>query len=292
MPWLHFQDQISIPLGTWDFSFISNRAFFVTSCHGSGSIEIFTFEEDDTATSAPDSRSQPLQQSRTNTGTNCKVAHVTSLSLPPIHPHIQVSTLHTHTGPFMARPPANKPFSNSNEERLHVLAIQYLNPNSDALMRQIRFCIFLKNNVLEGYVKRHKTERKDADDATEATTEHVAEGIAVPWDRWGRENTRYMLHHWSPFDWLRCVTHSSWHFGVKENMVTRYVHGNKVVLPFGGKGSTHICVLDFNVHDTVRQNQYFISDQNGSDISTEEVRRHDMPCDRKIKLSYSGGRTL
>ena len=32
MPWLHFQDQISIPLGTCEFSFISNRAFFAMSC--------------------------------------------------------------------------------------------------------------------------------------------------------------------------------------------------------------------------------------------------------------------
>ncbi|KIM55698.1 hypothetical protein SCLCIDRAFT_134153 [Scleroderma citrinum Foug A] len=255
---LRLQDQVSIPAGTWDFSFISNRSFFVTSCHRSGSIEIFTFEDDDPPTLAPpstDHRSRHLRTSNHSISrTNCKLAHVASLHLPPTLPHIQASTVHTHTGPFVARPLADRPFAASNEERVHVLAVQYLNPNSDALMRQIRFCVFLKNKVLEEYVKRHKSEQKDSLDPMGETIEHLAQGIDVPWDQWGRENTRYILHNWISFDWLR------------------YVHGNKVVLPWGGQaGNTRICVLDFNVQDTVRQNQYYASDRDGSDISEEEV---------------------
>lgn len=92
---------------------------------------------------------------------------------------------------------------------MHVLAVQYLNPNPDALMRQIRFCVFLKNKVLDGYVKRHKSEQKDSLDAMGETTEYLAQGIDVPWAQWGRENTRYILHNSSPFDWLRCVTLTS-----------------------------------------------------------------------------------
>ncbi|KAL4065608.1 hypothetical protein V8B97DRAFT_1984206 [Scleroderma yunnanense] len=223
-----------IPRGTWDFSFISSRSFFVTSYCGTGSIEIFAFEDDSATATAP-----------SITEFNSNLAHVASLHLPPPRSHIRVTGVHAHTAPFVARPPANRPFIASNEDKVHVLSVQYVDPNPDALMRQMRFCVVLKNKLLQGYVKRYEErERKDGGDGMGA--------VIVPWDQWGRENTRYMLHHWTPFEWLR------------------YVHGNKVVLPLEQRGKTCMCVLDFNVHDTVRQSQCWTSVGDGSDTPEEK----------------------
>ncbi|KIN93366.1 hypothetical protein M404DRAFT_1009005, partial [Pisolithus tinctorius Marx 270] len=248
------QSTFHIPPNTWDFSFISNRAFFVTTVQTYGTIDIFTFDGDPTESDQSDSSSsapsfEPSTTYRFITQPKSNVTHVASLHLPPTLPHIRVVNLSTHTGPFLARPPSGRPFVAANEERTHVFSVQYVNPNPDAVRRQMRYCVFLKNSTLEKYIKKHQSRS-----GTGAGGERLTGPLVVPWEAWGRENTRFMVHHWNQFEWLR------------------YVHGHRVVLPAPRNGRAMMYVLDFNVHDTVRQNQYYrVDDGDTTDTSKADA---------------------
>ncbi|KAH7925961.1 hypothetical protein BV22DRAFT_1194726 [Leucogyrophana mollusca] len=89
------QTNSQLPPGTWDFSFLSSRAYMLTCATGHGSIEIFTFSggEDESqppSNSAPKSSPPPL-------------VHVASLKMPPLQPDVHLVNFQTHTGPFVAR---------------------------------------------------------------------------------------------------------------------------------------------------------------------------------------------
>ncbi|KAF9232387.1 hypothetical protein BU15DRAFT_81300 [Melanogaster broomeanus] len=112
---------IRLPPATWDFSFI------IQPCDRSSSDEL----------------PEPL-------------VHVASLQLPALLPHVRVVNLGTHTAPFLAGCPRDKPFTASNEDRIHVLTVQYVNPSPvDGPRIGQRLCVFVPNRVLEGYVRRH-----------------------------------------------------------------------------------------------------------------------------------------
>ncbi|KAI6021043.1 hypothetical protein EDC04DRAFT_3068226 [Pisolithus marmoratus] len=249
------QSTFHIPPNTWDFSFISSRAFFVTTIQTYGTIDIFTFDDDttepDQSDSHPPSSSPSSSEEHESTAykfitpPESNVTHVASLHLPTTLPHIRVMNLSTHTGPFLARPPSGRPFVAANEERTHVFSVQYVNPSPDAPRRQIRFCVFLKNSTLEGFIPKYHSR-------SSVGRETLATPLVVPWEEWGRENTRFMVHHWNQFEWMR------------------YVHGHRVVLPAPRNGRAMIYVLDFNVRNTVRQNQYYLLD---NQPPTEELQR-------------------
>ncbi|KAI5999068.1 hypothetical protein EDD15DRAFT_2571644 [Pisolithus albus] len=214
-----------VPLKTWDLSFISSRAFFVTTGQKSGTIEIFTFD---------------VHRPKSN------VTHVASLQLPVINPHIRVIGFSTHTGPFLARPPSGRPFVAANEERIHVFSVRYVHPNPDTVRRQMRFCMFLKNSTLERYIRKYESR-------SGAGGEGSAVPLAVPWEEWGTEDTRFMVHQWNQFEWLR------------------YVHGHRVVLPAPAtrNGRAMIRVLDFNVRHEVRQSHPNPAEDDGATDSTK-----------------------
>ncbi|KAI6011043.1 hypothetical protein BKA83DRAFT_4397458 [Pisolithus microcarpus] len=231
-----------VPLKTRDVSFISSRAFFVTTGQKGGTIEIFTFDGDPTEPeqsashsllSTPSSSAHESTASKFVTQPKSNVTHVASLQLPATHPHIRITGFSTHTGPFLARPPSGRPFVAANEERIHVFSVQHVDRNPDTVRRQMRFCAFLKNSTLERYIRKYESR-------SGAGGEGSAVPLAVPWEEWGRENTRFMARHWNQSEWLS---------------LGRYVHGHRVVLPAPAtrNGRAMIHVLDFNVRHAVSQ---------------------------------------
>ncbi|KAH0835456.1 hypothetical protein J3R83DRAFT_9092 [Lanmaoa asiatica] len=199
----------NLPPGTWDFSFIHSRALFVTTGNGGGSLELFTFTCD-RADADPNgsscSNSQPQSQAHRTHAPTSPLIHVATLHLPPVHPSVRVLSVGTHTGPFLAGCPPDKPFVASNEERIHVLTIQYIHLMTlDGPRTGQRVCMFVHNRTLERYLNRG-AERgvgivspSGITGVGEATT-----AMVVPWREWGQTHAR-ILPHAGTFQWLRWV---------------------------------------------------------------------------------------
>lgn len=145
----------------------------LTCAAGIGSIEIFAFggPQHDLIAGAP-------------------VIHVASLQLPPLRANAHLISLGTHTGPFVARIPEGKPFASANEERIHVVSMQYTQQQGfDVPGTRPRFCMFFKNSTAMKYIHEHHEKGGEAP-------------IVEPWDRWGPFKAR-LLPHRVPFQWLR-----------------------------------------------------------------------------------------
>ncbi|EIW85176.1 hypothetical protein CONPUDRAFT_117787 [Coniophora puteana RWD-64-598 SS2] len=201
-----------LPHLTWDFSFLSSRAYIITCAAGPGSIEIFTFD-------APNPSRVPV--------------HVAKLQLPPLQPRVQVVGVTAHTGPFVARVPAGVPFAPNNDERLHVVSMQYRTQPQDMPGSMPRFCVVFKNSLPMEYIRKYREEK-------------LQECATVLWHSWGPMKTRF-LPQLAPFQWLR------------------YVHGMRWVvpiLPVAERGH-RVQVLDFNVRNTRRQDFFATSSASG-----------------------------
>ena len=90
------------PTGTWDFLLINSRVFFVMTCHGSGPLELFSFTYDRSDADPPlpvsyDTPTSPL-------------VYLCALYLPVVFPSVRVLSLGTHTSPFLATCPPDRPF--------------------------------------------------------------------------------------------------------------------------------------------------------------------------------------
>ncbi|KII84882.1 hypothetical protein PLICRDRAFT_179210 [Plicaturopsis crispa FD-325 SS-3] len=114
-----------LPPQTWDFTFLSARAFMVTSVNIPGRMHVFSF------TSTP---GKPKC---------CAVLH-----LPPLQQDVELDYLATHTAPFHAYCPRGVPFTTSRESRIHVLSMQYVSREGT----HPRFILFLHNRTLLRYV--------------------------------------------------------------------------------------------------------------------------------------------
>ncbi|KAG1861347.1 hypothetical protein C8R48DRAFT_762333 [Suillus tomentosus] len=90
------RDGDDLPTHISDFSSISNRAYMITRGIDGGSIQVFTFGEN-----------------------QHEIVHVASLSLPLLKSRHFVHCA-IHTGPFVARCPPNTPFWTNQEERIYV----------------------------------------------------------------------------------------------------------------------------------------------------------------------------
>ena len=110
-----------------------------------------------------------------------------SLLLPPIQENILLAQLSTHTGPFHAHCPSNKPFTTSPDSRIHVVSVEYM-PKESGISFRPRYCFFIHNRFLLSYTMHNKVPR----------------GTAVPWAEWGSSNTRFLVHY-VPFQWLRFI---------------------------------------------------------------------------------------
>jgi len=139
--------------------------------------------------------------------------HVATLHLPPPHDHRVLLELTTTTGPFLACPPADVPFTPARNARAHVFTLHH-----DPAAHRGRWqpaCFVVHNRTLIQYVDAYREEVGAAD---------------VPWEEWGPQGTRFFVLAMG-FQWLR------------------YVHGTRVVCPvLQPSGESRVEVLDFNVH--------------------------------------------
>lgn len=161
----------NLPPGTWDCSFLSARAFVLTSVNDSGAMHIYSF------TSPPSSPSPPPPP----------VLHAT-LCLPPLQEGVRLAHLATHTGPFHANPPKGSLFTTSPASRIHVVSVQYVGDQTGMPMNRPRFMFFFHNHTALKYL---------VDNINGPT-----EAAEIPWDAWGPKATRFLVHH-IPFMWLR-----------------------------------------------------------------------------------------
>ncbi|PCH34839.1 hypothetical protein WOLCODRAFT_145533 [Wolfiporia cocos MD-104 SS10] len=161
---------LDLPMGTWDFSFLSSRSYMLCSTAGAGAIELFSFEGDPPA----------LQQDLSK-----RPAHVATLRLPPVKDGHEPHQFTTHSGPFVHSPTPGKPFELGPDSRIHLIALSYGD-------RGRRFHMFVHNRFLQSFVRRGPG---PADDVQKVTRE---------WPEWGPRNTRF-LEHDVHFQWLRYV---------------------------------------------------------------------------------------
>jgi hypothetical protein len=190
------REQDRLPPGIWDFSFLSNRAFILTSRAGTGSIEIYSFENNPSIT-VP--------------------THIASLQLPALQPDVELVLFSTHSGPFTTLPSRDhpvgplgehKPFTNALESRIHAMCVQYNLGGAGNLDRLSRFFIFIKNQSLLRFVEEYKehvnVDDMDLDD-NGCRIPRTSSAKRVLWQEWGLDESRFMSFA-SQFRWLRFDT--------------------------------------------------------------------------------------
>lgn len=161
------RDGDNLPSHISDFSFISNRAYMITRGIEGGSIQIYTFGEN-----------------------QHEITHVASLLLPPLKSRHLVHCA-IHTGPFVAKCLPNTPFWTNQEERMYVLSMQYIQADPSVPSARPRFFLFFKNSTPLRYIRKYREQGE-------------ANPIAVRWEEWGPRESR-MLQHQVPYQWLRYV---------------------------------------------------------------------------------------
>ncbi|EIW52630.1 uncharacterized protein TRAVEDRAFT_174703 [Trametes versicolor FP-101664 SS1] len=157
-----------LPSGAYDCSFLSSRAYMITTTAAAGAIAIYTFSGDVDASSSP-----------------APPTHVAQLQLPPVKPGQDPIRFYTHSAPSVARPTPGRPFETSGDCRLHVMELNYGE-------RTVRFNLFLRSTTLLAYIPPGVGSGASFTPAVKA------------WDEWGPDNTRF----WpimGGFQWLRYV---------------------------------------------------------------------------------------
>ncbi|KAI0263627.1 hypothetical protein BC834DRAFT_304707 [Gloeopeniophorella convolvens] len=168
---LVFFQEDQAPERIWDFSFLSARAYMVTTLKDGGEIRIYSFPGAAAAGGLP--------------------THVATLHLPAPHRSRVLLELTTTTGPFLAGPPAGAPFAAARGARVHVFTLHH-----DPAAHRGRWqpaCIVVHNHTLMRYVE-----------AFDAGADAGAGAADVPWDAWGPQGTRFFVLAMG-FQWLRYV---------------------------------------------------------------------------------------
>lgn len=231
--------------GTWDFAFLSSRAYILTTAGRCGSIEIHKISDSGDDSTGP-------------------TTHVASLLLPALKEGLEMHHFATHSSPFLGGDiTKEKPFAASQENRIHLMSFHYGQQGP-------RFLMFIKNDFLLSFVKDHTDGCKKV----------------VRWEDWGPDNTRFLERN-VQFQWLRYVTRSFYlHIvsSIDNSFISRYVHGQRVVLPpipFSSYPNPiyRICVLDFNVHPKRIDDPCVVGrpcsfDLEGFEVITEETVVH------------------
>ncbi|KAI0370752.1 hypothetical protein BV20DRAFT_1035699 [Pilatotrama ljubarskyi] len=159
------------PTGTYDFAFLSSRAYMITVTSGSGSIDIYAFGD------GPNSHHPPILQPPTK---------VAVLRMPPIKVGQSLRRFKTHSGPFVARPTRGRAFETAPECRLHVMEVTY-----GSIM--MRFNMFVRHRFLMAYIPHG---------VGSGATDY--QPVTKEWDEWGPDNTR-LITILGRFQWLRYV---------------------------------------------------------------------------------------
>lgn len=151
-----------------EFSFISPRAYMMTSLHDGGSISVFTFGGQ---------RDNP-------------VTRVATLRLPVLDSHCELFHLLPHSGPFLGRVADGEPFGTAPEARVHLVK-SYVRSTRMGL---VFLCIVVHNRALLRYIERYAALGNNPSD----------EQTYISWEEWGPDATRFLtVAH--DFYWMRSV---------------------------------------------------------------------------------------
>lgn len=154
IPSRQYRTGVELPLGTWDFAFVSSRAFILTSTANPGSVEVFSFD---------------------GHASNSEPTHIASLRLPGLAVGQEIHNFTTHSAPFIAKAAtAGAPFVLNQSDRLHAMTLQYGD-------RGPRILMLVKNSFFTNLVP-----------AAAASTDAKSQRSLIPWEDWGPQNTRFM----------------------------------------------------------------------------------------------------
>ncbi|THH13948.1 hypothetical protein EW146_g6329 [Bondarzewia mesenterica] len=195
---------------TPDIALISPRSFMVFQPEEERPIGLFAFR--DVAFQPPDLTTGFLW----HVGQS-GAEHIVTLELPKLAGGAINDDVSMHTGPFTAKARPGEPFDVSRDARVHVVTVDCV----DSRRVERTYRLIIHNRVFMSFVDRHEFGKLRRDERR------------VPWREWGPAHTRIFLPPDGSqyFDWLR------------------YVHGERVVLPFpiGDHTASKILeVLDFN----------------------------------------------
>ncbi len=168
-----FRTGFDLPESTFDFAFISSRAFMITTTHGHGAIELYTF----------DAHLPPSIEALSLDG---RPTHIVSLSFPEVLPGVTMRSFSTHSAPFLGGTSGQlKPFLTSQDDRIHLLSLNY------GEVRR-RFHLYLKNKFLLSLIP------VGVGSSSQWPTKILS------WEEWGPRHTRIHEHR-NQFQWLRHV---------------------------------------------------------------------------------------
>ena len=185
-----------MPLGAYDVSFLSSRAYMITIADGSGSIELYTFDaepdiEETAPRSPPTSPHAPLQPAAppqlydASNPLPAQPRKAAVLWLPTTHLGQELRRISTHSAPFIARDTPGRPFSTARGVCVHAMELRYG-------MAGKMFNMFVLNRFLLGL-------------ATAGANAGAGDAPVVrQWEEWGPDNTR-LFPQVAHFQWLRCV---------------------------------------------------------------------------------------
>ena len=171
-----------LPTGTYDFAFISSRAYMITVTTNYGSIELYTFSggDDDYASSNNVPQSPSI-------GYRLLPTQVAILGLPPTNPGQNLRRFLTHSAPFVAKPTPGRVFETSSDARVHMMCLYYGDHTGS-------YHMFLHNRFLLAHIPP----------GIGSGCADKVKVVEKEWDEWGPDNTRFV--NWiAHFQWLRCV---------------------------------------------------------------------------------------
>ena len=120
--------------GTWDFAFLSSRAYILTTIGGRGSIEIYG-----------------INGNKDNAG---QTIHAASLLFPETRDNIEMHHLTTHSSPFLGGDiTEDRPFAASEENRVHLMSFHYGRDFP-------RYHLAVKNDFLLSFVEKYDGQRR------------------------------------------------------------------------------------------------------------------------------------
>ena len=121
--------------GTWDFAFLSSRAYILTTAGRCGSIEIHKINDSGDDSTGP-------------------TTHVATLLLPALKDGLEMHHFSTHSSPFLGgNITKEKPFAASQENRIHLMSFHYGQQGP-------RFLMFIKNDFLLNFAKNTDGQKK------------------------------------------------------------------------------------------------------------------------------------
>ncbi|TBU44170.1 hypothetical protein BD309DRAFT_990477 [Dichomitus squalens] len=195
---------VNLPTGTYDFAFISSRAYIVTVTMQYGSIEVYTFSGGD---EDAETLSNTVPQSP-SLGDRLLPTRVAIFRLPPTKPGQDLRRFLTHSAPFVANPTPGRVFEVSRDARVHMMCLYYGDHAGS-------YHLFLHNRFLLAHIPP----------GIGSGAVGKVTAVAKEWDEWGPDNARFV--NWiAHFQWLRRTLQLT-----TQSPCARYLHGERVIFP-------------------------------------------------------------